>query len=80
MAKSNKTALVYLTGTETWKFLRLINTDVVEPHNEFSGARAPPVPYGSDVQVSGKHESSDTFDREKFYEKYFGKGELHYIC
>ena len=35
--------------------------------------------YESYVHVPVKHELSETFEREKFYEKFVGEGELHYL-
>ena len=79
IAESNKTALVHFPETATWRWVVMINTDVVDPQNEFSGYMSLTVPYGSDVQVPVKHEFSETFERDKFDEKFIGKGELHYI-
>ena len=42
---------MYFPETATWHSLKPINTPVVEPQNEFSGARAVTFPYDSDVQV-----------------------------
>ena len=39
---------------------------MVDPHYELSGARAPTVPSDRDVQMSVKHDFSDTFEGEKF--------------
>ena len=40
MAESNKTTLAHFPETAMWRLLRLINTDVVDPKNEFTGDRA----------------------------------------
>ena len=66
MSEANKTALAHFTETETWSLLRPINTAVVEPHNEFTGAGEPTVPNYSDIQVPVKHDFSETFERKKF--------------
>ena len=66
MYESNKKALAHYTETLTCRSLRLIKTPVVEPQNEFTGARAPTVPYGSDVQVPVKYDFSEKFEREQF--------------
>ena len=73
MAKANKTALGIFPETETWYLLRPIDTDVVETHNKFSGARIPTVPDDGDVQVPEKNDLSETFDREKLYGKFVSK-------
>ena len=61
MAKSKKTTLTHFPEVATWRLLRPIDTAVVEPQNEFAGARAPTVPYDSAVQVPIKHDFSDKF-------------------
>ena len=55
MDEANKTALAYLLETAMWRLIRLIEKPVVEPHNEFSVARLPKVPYYSEVKLSVKH-------------------------
>ena len=45
--------------------------------NEFTGARAPTVPYNSDVQVTVQHDFSETFERETYAGNVFGKGGWH---
>ena len=79
MARSNKTDLVHFTETTMWCFLRPIDISVIEPQNEFTGDRAPSVPYYSDVQVPVKHDFSNTFERDKFDGRFLGKFELHHI-
>ena len=80
MAKANKTIFKYFPETEMWHLLTPIDTDVVDPHNEFSRSRAITSPYDIDVQVPAKHDFSETFERDKIDGKFVGKGELHYIC
>ena len=80
MVKSNKTTFSYFTETEMWHLFRPIDIDVVEPQNEFSRSREITAPYEIDVQVPVKHDFSETFERDKFDGKCFGKGELYYIC
>ena len=79
MAEANKTPLAHFMETATWRLLRPIDTPVVEPQNEFTGARAPTVPDDSDVQVPVKHDFSEAFERNKFDGKFVGKGESHNI-
>ena len=62
-----------------WRSLRLINTPVVEPQNEFPVARAPTVPDTNEVQVSVNNDFSETFDREKFDVKAVSKGNFNHI-
>ena len=80
MYKAKKTALAQFPETETWRFLRPIDTSVVDPQNEFTWARSKTVPDDSDVRVPVKHDFSETFERDNFDGKFVGKGELHYIC
>ena len=63
-----------------WSLLIPIDTDVVEPQNEFTGARSPTVPYDSGVQVPVKHNVNEKFEMEKCDGEFVGKGDLHYIC
>ena len=79
MAEANKTPLAHFMETATWRLLRPIDTPAVEPQNEFTGDRAPSVPYYSDVQVPVKHDFSNTFERDKFDGRFLGKFELHHI-
>ena len=44
MAEANKTALDRLPETAMWRFLRPINTAVVDSQYEFTGDMAPTVP------------------------------------
>ena len=44
-----------------WHLLRLIDTPVAEPQNEFTLARAPTVIYDSEVPVTMNHEFNETF-------------------
>ena len=53
---------------------------MVETQNLFVGDRAPTVLENSGVQVPVKHDFSEIFESEKFYGKFVGKGEVHYIC
>ena len=77
IAKFNKTSLAHLTETETWRLLRRINTAVLGPKNEFTGDRAPEIPYDNYAQVPVKYDLSETCEREKFNGICFDKGELH---
>ena len=77
MDEANKTALANFPETVTWRSLRPIDTPVVEPQNEFAGARSPTVPDDSDVQVPVNHEFSETFQSKEFDGKSVGKGERH---
>ena len=63
MDEANKTALANFPETVMWRSLRPIDTPVVEPQNEFAGARSPTVPDDSDVQVPVKHDFSGPFFR-----------------
>ena len=50
---------------------------MVETHIGFVGARAPTVTDVSDVQVLAEHELSEKLERDNFYGKFVGKGDLH---
>ena len=63
-----------------WCLLRPLNSAVVGPQNEFTGSRAPSIPYDIDVQVVVKRDFSERFDRDKFDGRFIDKVELHYIC
>ena len=64
--KFKKTSLANFPEKGTWHLLRPIPTAVVESYNEFTGDRTPTVPDNSYVQISVKHDFSETFEREKF--------------
>ena len=63
-----------------WLLIIPIDTSMVYPHNEFTGAKAPKVPDESDVQVPVNHDFCETFERDNFDGKFVGKGELHSTC
>ena len=63
--------------TATWRLIRPIDQNLVEPQNEFVGDRVPTLPYGSDVQVLVKHDFIEKFPREIFDGKFVRKGEWH---
>ena len=68
ITEANRTALGhFLSETKTWSLLGPIDTAVVEPQNEFAGARAPTVPDDSEVQMPVKHDFSEIFAREIFF-------------
>ena len=60
-----------------WHTLIPIDTPVMEPQNEFTGAGAPTVPDDSDVQVPVKHYFSNTFERDESDGKFVGNGGLN---
>ena len=60
-----------------WHLLRLIDTPVAEPQNEFTLARAPTVIYDSEVPVTMNHEFNETFQSDQYDGKTSGKVELH---
>ena len=66
MAKGNKNDFAHFPETAMWRSLMPINTPVVDPHNGFAGARESTVPDESYIQVTVKHDFSETFEREKF--------------
>ena len=73
MTKPDKKDLAQYPETATWCLLRMINTPVVDPHNEFTATMAPAVPEYSYVQVTVKHNFSETFERKKYDGKPVGK-------
>ena len=58
--------MAHFTDTATWRLLIKIDTDVEKSQNELSGAREPKVPDDSVVQVPGKHDFSETFEKGNF--------------
>ena len=73
MAKYNKNALETFPETATWRSLRPIDTTAVEPQNGFSVARVTTVPDNSEMQITVKHDFSETFDRENIVGKQLAK-------
>ena len=67
MAEANKNAFAHFPETEMWRLLRPIDTAVVEPQNEFVGARAPTVPYYSGDFVPLSNDKIDAMKKEDFY-------------
>ena len=77
MYKGGKTSLPRFLETPTWCSIILIQTHVVEPHNELAVARSPTVAVDSEAQVPVNRELSQKFEREKFGWVKVGRGEFH---
>ena len=46
-----------------WSMFRPIETPIGDPQNEFTAARAPTIPYESELQVPVNHYFSNKFER-----------------